>query len=64
MTDEQKTEFLAGVEGLVNSLAKPTFVFRMAWSDRLRTKSARTRALNAAAEIDRVVRHYVRNTDG
>lgn len=58
MTNEQKIDFLAGVEGLVNQLSKPTFVFRMAWPQRLTRKSARTRAFNAAAEIDRVVRHY------
>lgn len=62
MTDEQKIEFLDGINGLVDSLARPTFVFRMAWPDRLRTKSARTRAFNAATEIDRVVRQYVEVT--
>lgn len=64
MTEEQLTEFTDGISGLLNQLAKPTFVFRMAWPDRLRTKSARTRAFNAAAEIDRIVRDYVRSVDG
>lgn len=63
MTEEQRTELVWGVSGLVNQLAKPMFVFRMAWPDRLRTKSARTRTFNAAAEVDRIVRHYVRSTD-
>jgi len=62
MDDQVKTDFIGNVSGLVNSLAKPMFVFRMAWPDRLRTKSARTRAFNAAAEIDRVVRQYVEAT--
>jgi hypothetical protein len=62
VTEEQKIELTNGVSALVNELAKPTFVFRMAWPDRLRTKSARTRAFNAAAEVDRVVRQYVEAT--
>lgn len=63
MTEEQRTELVDGVSGLVNELAKPTFVFRMAWPMRLYRKSARTRAFNAAAEIDRVVQQYVRSVD-
>jgi hypothetical protein len=64
MTEEQRTELTNGVSGLVNQLAKPMFVFRMAWPIRLQRKSARTRAFNAAAEIDRIVRQYVRSVDG
>lgn len=64
MTEEQKTELTNAVSGLVNQLAKPMFVFRMAWPDRLHTKSARTRTFNAAAEIDRIVRQYARSVDG
>lgn len=56
-------KFIDDISDLVDSLAKPIFIFRMAWVNQLRTKSARTRVFNAAVEIDRVVRQYVRSTD-
>jgi hypothetical protein len=60
-----EAELLGRVSGLVNALARPLFVWRMAASMAWRypetsmTRSARTRLVNAARDIDRLAALYV-----
>lgn len=65
----EEVDLVRRVDELVNATAKPLFVWRMAasvalsWSDTPQARSARTRALSAAREIDRLARFYAAHAE-
>lgn len=70
-TTEESDEVQLGrrVNELVNAMAKPLFMYRMAQPmavtspDTPQTRSARTRLANAAREIDRLVTLYTAHAE-